>query len=1073
MTTPIPQPPSLPFIGNVTDIDTELPTPSFALLAKEYGEIYRLNIVGTEVIFISTVELAQEVLDETRFHKKLGTALMEVRNLVSDGLFTAHHGEPNWGIARMCRVIMSKMGFTELTAPHFPHFADRILMPAFGPLSIKGMFNDMLDVVSQLVLKWERFGPLHEIDPTDDFTRMAFETIALCTFNYRLNTFYTENEPPFVKAMGDFLKESFLRIRRPRILQALLYGSNAKYAADMEIMNNLADKIIEDRKKVPSEKKDLLNAMLLGVDPQTGQGLSEENIKAQMLTFLIAGHETTSGMLSFAMTHIMNNPAVYAQIRGEVDRVLGKEPIKFEHLSKLTYINAVLRETLRATPVLPQITVTPYKDEVVGNGKYLIKAGAIVLVLTGELGKDPSVWGKDVEAFDPERMLDGKFEAMPPKAWLPFGSGVRACIGRLFAWQEALIALATIFQKFDFTPVDPLYSLQTKQTLTVKPNNFKFRAIPRRGAPSFSEVTPSTHAVEEPLAKGQSLGNGSNKSLRLYVLYGSNTGSCEVFAQNLAATADAKGFRVTVGTLDSVVNHLPKDGPIIIVTASFEGHPADNAGHFVEALTSTAHLQDLNGVSFAVFGAGNHDWAQTYQRIPRLIDSILEKKGANRLVTRGEGDAGGESFMRSFDEWEDQLWEALSKSYEIDLQNQSCISGVKARLLGAPSDRAATLRYSGSMLGQVIENKMLTTSGVPAKHHLEIQLPEDMTYRAGDYLSILPLNPPEYVRRCLARFGLSPEQQVILDISGPTTLPAGKPMSIYELLLGFVELGQVATKRNILTLIEHAQSRRTHADLGTLLADYNSVESMLPTSSMLDLLEKYPDIDLPLGTFIASLPAMRLRQYSISSSPLWNPSHVTLTIGVVAEGQFLGVASNYLANLRKGDRIQVSVRPSSKAFHPPADPSVPMMMFAAGSGMAPFRGFMQERAMQKKAGREVAKSVLFFGCRNPGEDYLYVDELMEWQTLGVLDVRPTFSRAPEESDGNKYVQDRVWADRELVRSYDEKNAKFYTCGRSYLAAAVRAVCIRIVAEEHNGDERLAEELFRNNQLERFATDIFG
>ncbi|KAG8732144.1 hypothetical protein FRC11_000489 [Ceratobasidium sp. 423] len=1035
MTTPIPQPPSLPFIGNVTDIDTELPTQSFALLAKQYGEIYRLNIVGTEVVFVSTVKLAQEVLDETRFHKKLGTALMELTLSIVTTL-------------------------------------DRILMPAFGPLSIKGMFDDMLDVISQLVLKWERFGPSHEIDPTDDFTRLAFETIALCTFNYRLNTFYTENEPPFVKAMGDFLKESFLRIRRPRILQALLYGSNAKYAADMEIMNTLADKIVEDRKRHPSSKKDLLNAMLLGTDPQTGQGLSEENIKAQMLTFLIAGHETTSGMLSFAMTHIMKDPGVYAKVRGEVDNVLGNEPIKFEHLSKLTYINALLRETLRATPVLPQITVTPFKDEVIGNGKYLIKVGAIVLVLTGELGKDPSVWGEDAEEFDPERMLNGKFEAMPPKAWLPFGSGVRACIGRLFAWQEALIAIATIFQKFDFTPADSAYSLQIKQTLTVKPKDFKFRAIPRKGAPSFSGVT-STQTTDESLTKEHGVGNGLGQNLPLYVFYGSNTGSCEGFAQNLAATASAKGFRATVRTLDSVTNRLPKDGPIIIVTASFEGHPADNAGHFVEAMTSTADSQDLNDVLFAVFGAGNRDWSQTYQRVPKLIDDLLEKKGAKRLVVRGEGDAGGDSFTRSFDEWEDQLWEALAEHYGIDIRGQSCSPNIKMRLLGSPSDRAATLRYSGSMLGQVVENRLLTASGAPPKHHIEIQLPNDMTYRAGDYLSILPLNPPEYVRRCLARFRLSPEQQVVLDISGPTTLPAGRAMSISELLAGFVELGQVATKRNVSTLIEHTQSQSTHADLEMLLASYDSVESTPPTSSMLDLLEKHPDIDLPLGTFIASLPVMRLRQYSISSSPLWNPSHVTLTFGIVAQGQFLGVASNYLANLRRGDRVQVSVRPSSKAFHPPIDPSVPMVMFAAGSGMAPFRGFIQERAMQKKAGREVGKSLLFFGCRNPGEDYIYADELAEWQVLGVVDARPAFSRASEESGGKKYVQDRVWADRELVRGHDKQNAKFYTCGRSYIAAAVRAVCIRIVAEEHNGDEQLAEELFRNNQLERFATDVFG
>ncbi|CAE6437995.1 unnamed protein product [Rhizoctonia solani] len=1039
MTTPIPQPPSIPFIGNVTDIDTELPTQSFALLAKQYGEIYRLNIVGTEVVFVSTVKLAQEVLDETRFHKKLGTALMEVRNLVSDGLFTAHHGEPNWGIAH------------------------RILMPAFGPLSIKGMFEDMVDVVSQLVLKWERFGPEHEIDPTDDFTRMAFETI--------LNTFYTENEPPFVKAMGDFLKESFLRIRRPWILQALLCGSNAKYSTDQEIMNKLADKIIDDRKKHPSSKKDLLDAMLLGKDPQTGQSLSEENIKAQMLTFLIAGHETTSGMLSFAMAHIMNSPEVYSKVKEEVDRVLGKEPIRFDHLSRLTYINALLRETLRATPVLPQITVTPYKDEVIGNGKYLIKAGTIVLVLTGELGKDPSVWGENVESFDPGRMLDGKFEAMPPKAWLPFGSGVRACIGRLFAWQEALIAVATIFQKFDFTPVDQSYPLQIKQTLTVKPKDFKFRATPRKGAPSFFGVSSSVRVTEKHLTASHGAETTPNHDIPLYVFYGSNTGSCEGFAQNLVSTASARGFRTRISTLDSVTSHLPKDGPIIVITASFEGQPADNAGHFVETLISTANLRDLECVSFAVFGAGNRDWAQTYQRIPTLVDDLLEKKGAKRLLERGEGDAGGESFTRSFDEWEDQLWEVLSKEYGIDLRSQSHNQSVEVQLLGEPSHRAATLRYSGSMLGQVVENKLLTAPGAPAKHHIvgtEIRLPKEMTYRAGDYLSVLPLNPHEYVRRCLARFGLSPEQQVTLDISGPTVLPAGKA-------IGFVELGQAATKRNISTLIEHAQTQTTRTDLEMLISAYDrdSVEEKIPTGSMLDLIEKYPDINLPLGTFIASLPTMRLRQYSISSSPLWNPSHVTLTFGVVAQGQFLGVGSNYLANLRRGDQVQVSVRPSSKAFRPPSDPSVPMMMFAAGSGIAPFRGFMQERAIQKKAGREVAKSVLFYGCRNPGEDYIYGDELTEWQDLEVVDVRPAFSRTPKNSGGQRYIQDRVWTDRELVRDYDKRNAKFYTCGRSYIAAALRSTYIRIIAEEHNGDEQLAEEMFRNNQLGRFATDVFG
>ncbi|QRV92606.1 cytochrome P450 family protein [Ceratobasidium sp. AG-Ba] len=1045
MTTPIPQPPTIPFLGNVMDIDSELPSNSFTLMSKKYGEIFALNILGREAVAVSSVKLAQEVLDEKRFHKVIGGALIEVRNLVSDGLFTAHHGEKNWGIAH------------------------RILMPAFGPLSIKGMFDDMFDVISQLVLKWERFGPLHEIDPTDDFTRLAFETIALCTFNYRLNTFYTLDEPPFVKAMGDFLKESFMRSRRLSVIQSLSYGANAKYAADMEIMNKLADQIVDDRKKHPIEKKDLLNAMLLGKDSQTGEGLTEANVKAQMLTFLIAGHETTSGMLSFAMAHIMKNPEVYAKIRQEVDTVLGKEPIRFEHLSKLTYINAVLRESLRVTPSIAQFAVTPHKDEIVADGKYLIKKGTVVVLLAGDIGKDPAVWGDDAERFNPDRMLDGKFEALPPKAWLPFGSGARACIGRPFAWQEALIAVATIFQKFDLTPADASYDLKFKQTLTLKPKDFKFHAIPRKGAPSFSVAAASVQATTGATPGKNVVGEGDDSRSPMYVFYGSNTGSCEGFAQNVASEAASKGFRATIGTLNSVAGNLPTDGPVVIITASFEGEPADNAGHFVEALTQSS-ASDLQNVSFAVFGAGNRDWAQTYQRIPRLVDATLEKRGAKRLLDRGEADAGGDSFTQSFEEWEEKLWKTLATDYGVKAQ-ESAAPSVEVKLVGAATDRAVTLRQPESRLGLVIENRVLTAEGAPVKRHIEFQLPEDMTYQSGDYLAILPSNPPEYVRRVLARFKLSPEQEIVVNVSGPTTLPAGKQVSIFELLSGFVEIGQVATQRNINTLLEYTKEAATRAELESLISNY---KEQAHTSSMLDLLEKYSDIDLPLGVFIGSLPSMRLRQYSISSSPLWNPSHVTLTVGVVSQGQFLGVASNFLANLRKGDRVQMAVRPSAKAFHPPSDPSVPMVMFAAGSGMAPFRGFIQERAMQAQAGRQVGKCLLYFGCRKPEEDYLYSDqELKEWSELGVADVRPTFSRAPEQSDGHKYIQDRIWAERATIHDYFQKGAKFYTCGGNQVATGVRDACIRIVAEDKEGDEARVAEIWKAIQSERYATDVFG
>ena len=242
----------------------------------------------------------------------------------------------------------------------------------------------------------------------------------------------------------------------------------------------------------------------------------------------------------------------------------------------------------------------------------------------------------------------------------------------------------------------------------------------------------------------------------------------------------------------------------------------------------------------------------------------------------------------------------------------------------------------------------------------------------------------------------------------------GRPLTVFELLSGYVELSQPATTRDIRALLNHNSEASTQQTLNTLLETYN--EAVLGRRrSVLDILEDHPDIKVSFAGFLALLPAMRIRQYSISSSPLWNAQHVTLTISVLdapalsgRKEPFLGVASTYLANLRPGDKVQMAVRASSAAFHLPQDPKTPLIMFCAGSGLAPMRGFVQERAMQKKAGREVGRAVLFFGCRSPDQDYLYYEEeFKEWEEIGAVELRPAFSRAPEKSEGCKYVQEYV------------------------------------------------------------------
>jgi cytochrome P450/NADPH-cytochrome P450 reductase len=275
---PIPYPPGLPILGNLAEIDREVPLSTFLRLADTYGSIFALQLgSGPKRVFISSVELLEEACDEARFRKIVTGSLEELRAGVGAGLFTAHHGEHAWGVAH------------------------RILMPAFGPMAIREMFDgtylcceeegkrngklinlDMHDIASQLVMKWARHGPENRILATDDFTRLTLDTLALCTMDYRFNSFYQNEMHEFVDAMVDFLVESGKRANRPKLASMFLRGTNQKYDADVKLMKDVASSVVKARRAKPSDKKDLLNAMINGRDPKTGDGLSDELIVGNM-----------------------------------------------------------------------------------------------------------------------------------------------------------------------------------------------------------------------------------------------------------------------------------------------------------------------------------------------------------------------------------------------------------------------------------------------------------------------------------------------------------------------------------------------------------------------------------------------------------------------------------------------------------------------------------------------------------------------------------------------------------------------------------------------------------------------
>jgi len=256
---------------------------------------------------------------------------------------------------------------------------------------------------------------------------------------YRFNSFYRDGDiHPFVKYMFGFLKEADKSSLMPDTVNSLRFKATSKFQHDIENMREICQIILSSRKKNPVPGDDLLNALLYGRDPKTGEGMTDDSIVNNLITFLIAGHETTSGALSFAFYYLLKNPKALEKTKEEIDRVVGTEDITGEHLSKLPYVEAVLRESLRLQPTAPAMTVGALENTVIG-GKYYIKKGEPLICMFQNIQSDKAVYGEDADEFRPERMLEENFHKLPKNAWKPFGNGSRGCIGRAFAWQESLL----------------------------------------------------------------------------------------------------------------------------------------------------------------------------------------------------------------------------------------------------------------------------------------------------------------------------------------------------------------------------------------------------------------------------------------------------------------------------------------------------------------------------------------------------------------------------------------------------------------------------------------------------------
>lgn len=1050
--TAIPQPKPRPIVGNLLELDPDAAIVHIGDLADTYGPLFRLNLLGYDLLVATSQNVVNELCDTKRFDKAIFASLGELRAIAGDALFTAETEEPNWAAAH------------------------RILMPTFGPAGLESMFESMMDIGEQVLLKWERLGSDHVIDVADTITRMTLDTIALCSFSYRFNSMYsTGNDHPVIEAIIRMLIEAEARYRRLPGLSKVLIHKRRQYEADKAYAYSLAEEIIADRRNHPSSagQEDVLDRMLTTPDPVTGEYLPAENIRNQLLTFMVAGHETTSGMLSFTLYALMQYPEVLARARAEVDEVLGGRRPRFEDVARLPYLDAMLKESLRLWPTATAFAVKPLSDTTLAG--YDVREGQHIVIPMMKLHRDPTVW-EDPLRFDPERFLFERAQHIAPNAWKPYGNGQRSCIGRGFAVQESILFLATLLQRFTPVFADPDYTLSVVQTLTIRPGDLQMRLLPRTDGPEYVSAAPAPAAPR--VLKTAAPVHKSGQGVRVRVLYGSEGGTTKGFAERIAADATARGFTAELNTLDSAVDDVQADGLTVIVCCSYEGQPPEGAKDFMSWLSATD--ADLAGVRFAVFGCGNTDWARTYQAIPIAIDNGLERLGATRLMARGQANARAD-FFGDFEDWYSRFWGPVHEGLGLEPPAPDSTPALAVQI-GATTREPLLARHSLQM-ATVIDSRPLVDVDKPGarpKHHIELALPAGTTYSTGDYLVVLPKNPPALVDRALRRLGLAGDTVITIDSTAATALPVGTAHTLADLLSGWIDLGQPATRTAVLSLAGHTTCPQTAAFLHELAApDRYQAEVLSRRVSVLDLLDRFPTCTPELADLLGLLPPLLPRQYSISSSPRRSGEHLTLTAAVVrgpalsGTGRFEGIASSYLERSMPGDRVAVAVKQSDPAFSPPPL-STPVIMVCAGSGLAPFRGFLHDRA-QQSADEGVAPepALLFFGCDAPDLDLLYQDELDALQRDGIVEVRTAFSTTPR--DGQRFVQDRLWADRADVIELYKQGATIFVCGDGQaMAPAVRDTVARIYADATGVDSTQAEDWIRQCEADkRYVADVFA
>ncbi|MBO1513668.1 assimilatory sulfite reductase (NADPH) flavoprotein subunit [Metabacillus bambusae] len=564
---------------------------------------------------------------------------------------------------------------------------------------------------------------------------------------------------------------------------------------------------------------------------------------------------------------------------------------------------------------------------------------------------------------------------------------------------------------------------------------------------SSVQVTTEAPVTEVPVAS-----TGQTISKDVTILYGSQTGNAQGLAENTGKTLEGQGFKVTVSSMnDFKPNNLKKvQNLLIVVSTHGEGDPPDNALTFHEFLHGR-RAPKLDDLRFSVLALGDSSY-EFFCHTGKEFDQRLEELGGTRLSQRVDCDL---DYDEPAAEWLEGVLGGLSEAQGG--------SAAPTQVTTAQTGQSAYSR-TNPFKAEVLENLNLNGRGSNKEtRHLELSLEgSGLTYEPGDSLGVYPENDPELVGLLLEEMNWNPDESVTVNKQGEVRL-------LKEALISHFEI-TVLTK----PLLEQAAKLSANKALQELVAPGNEeqVKAFLQGHDLLDLLREFGPWNASAQEFISILRKMPARLYSIASSISANPDEVHLTIGAVrynANGrERKGVCSILCAErLQPGDTLPIYIQ-NNQNFKLPSNPETPIIMVGPGTGIAPFRSFMQER---EEVGAE-GKSWLFFGDQHFVTDFLYQTEWQKWVNEGVLTkMDVAFSRDTEEK---VYVQHRMLEQSKELFAWLQEGAAVYICGdEKNMAHDVHQTLIDIIEKEGGMSRENAEQYLADmQQQKRYQRDVY-